>query len=761
MKMKPFTASFPVPSVLNKDECYPFDVECLKSSTWEDDPDTLFIIGYVDSGDISNGRLLTSSPAKDVFYTLIEESAKYYKRVTRKTAKVPNMAVINFNYHRNKHLKGIQKEVSIAASARRCRKLIAKLKPKRIVCFGKEACGAVLEDVSQGIHFGIPKTLTIKGHSSLFVGVPSYHNTIMRLDDDASEDDYDEAITYANMIGYISRCMATMYSGKMLFTSEVVPAYRQLTTVEEVDEYITSLEESDTPFAVDCETNQLTSYGLVLSMIQFATDSKEAVIIVIEHHDSPFSKEEQKLVLRRLRKLFLRQSMRNYIVGQNLSYDMRAMRQRLRIPVIHWLLWDIMAGEHALDENLRDLDTRLPGERTSKSYALHKICLRYGISWYMSAEFSKSQRHLIHEIDLTDEVLKYAAMDVQAPMALHDLQHFVASTIPHEGETYVDTFHNYVLYVLGNCTTHTMSTMEHRGIQLSRNMFKELMGPNSELKAKIKEIEDEFYGLESVTEANRRLLKDAGAPQAGLFGDLEDQVFNIRKQAHIQILFVDTLGIEDYEERKNGDAKVGKSFQAKHSTEFKEVELYGEWAKHKAILSTYIVGWDKQMMKNADCAKDYRIRPQYSYLLVTGRSNSFSPNLQNVVEHHKSAIFVKRTMKAPIGYLKMDADYSSHEVRCIDLDMYVDTETGRIQLKQLLDMENPPKAKSFCHDTQQVEYQPIGYRSKHTTDEDMYEFTYEGGSVKLTGNHPVWSVTRNAYIRVDQIQEGEEVIVDS
>ena len=43
----------------------------------------------------------------------------------------------------------------------------------------------------------------------------------------------------------------------------------------------------------------------------------------------------------------------------------------------------------------------------------------------------------------------------------------------------------------------------------------------------------------------------------------------------------------------------------------------------------------------------------------------------------------------------------------------------------------------------------------------MYKIEYEGGSISVTGNHPVWSVTRNAYIRADDIQEDEEIMVDA
>lgn len=663
MKLKPFSVSYPVPKGLDIKTCYPFEVDCLKSTTWEEDPDTLFIIGYVDSGDIKNGQLLTSSPSKEVFHVLVEQAIDHYNRVTGNNARLPNMAVINFNYHRNMHLKDTQLDVSMAASARRVRKLIDKLKPQKIVCFGKAAAGWILDDKAAGAHFGMIKQYKSEKHDCILIPVPSYHNTIMRLDEDASEDDYDQAITHANLIGFISRAMSSMVEGRMLITADVIPKYRYLKTYREVDEYLTELEGRTKPISVDIETNGLTSYGTHLSTIQFATSPKEGILIAIYHQDSPFSKADTKLVMRRLRKFFGRLKPKTYLIGQNIGYDLRILRNVLKLGVIHWMTWDTMGGEHVLDENLRDLDSKLPGESKPRNYALDKIALRYGIPWYTSAEFGKSQRHLICESPLDNDVSEYMAMDVQTTFAIHNLQHRVAASIPHGRGNYLETFHNYVLYVLGNCTTHTISTMEHRGIQISKKMFTHLVSKESKLDKRIREIENEFYELETVKKANRLLLDEMGAPSFGLFGDVTDWVFKINKEAHIQLLFLEVLGIEDYDKNKNGGAKVGKDFQSKHKGVHKEVELYGEYKKHKAVKSTYIIGWWKKLDANSDSEADFRIRPGYSYLLVTGRSNSFNPNLQNVPEHHSSAKFVKETMKAPIGYIKMDADYSSHEVR--------------------------------------------------------------------------------------------------
>ena len=78
----------------------------------------------------------------------------------------------------------------------------------------------------------------------------------------------------------------------------------------------------------------------------------------------------------------------------------------------------------------------------------------------------------------------------------------------------------------------------------------------------------------------------------------------------------------------------------------------------------------------------------------------------------------------------------------------------------------PEKLKKARADFQagnigEKELKEVGTQSVHETEEEMYKIEYEGGSISVTGNHPVWSVTRNAYIRADDIQEDEEIMVDA
>jgi len=96
---------------------------------------------------------------------------------------------------------------------------------------------------------------------------------------------------------------------------------------------------------------------------------------------------------------------------------------------------------------------------------------------------------------------------------------------------------------------------------------------------------------------------------------------------------------------------------------------------------------------------------------------------------------------------------------CFHPDTYVLTEAGQIRIQDLVRMDRPPQVLSYNTSSGILEYKPILAKSEHETAEDLYEIEYEGGTVRVTGNHRLWSATRSAYIRADEICPGEEVLV--
>lgn len=95
---------------------------------------------------------------------------------------------------------------------------------------------------------------------------------------------------------------------------------------------------------------------------------------------------------------------------------------------------------------------------------------------------------------------------------------------------------------------------------------------------------------------------------------------------------------------------------------------------------------------------------------------------------------------------------------CFHPDTYVLTEIGMIPIRELISLNNPPKVVSWNHALEKVELKEIIATSEHATNEDMFEIEYEGGTFRVTENHEVWSVTRNAYVKAKNLIEGEDIL---
>jgi hypothetical protein len=97
---------------------------------------------------------------------------------------------------------------------------------------------------------------------------------------------------------------------------------------------------------------------------------------------------------------------------------------------------------------------------------------------------------------------------------------------------------------------------------------------------------------------------------------------------------------------------------------------------------------------------------------------------------------------------------------CFDESTKVYCEKGIFPIREVV--ENPKdcgKVLSYNHQKSCVEYKEVEKTSCHETEEDMYEVEYEGGTIKLTGNHKLWCVNRNDYVRVDDLTTEDEVLL--
>ena len=159
--------------------------------------------------------------------------------------------------------------------------------------------------------------------------------------------------------------------------------------------------------------------------------------------------------------------------------------------------------------------------------------------------------------------------------------------------------------------------------------------------------------------------------------------------------------------------------------------------------------------------KDSPFTPkELKYVLKELRS-FFEYNNKNKYHIYANASFDLSVIRNNCGvrYYKNDVwDLFAAEF-CFHPDTFIDTEIGKIKIDDFIEMDNKPRVLSFNHNIGETEYKNVLFSSKHETKEEMYELEYEGGTIKVTGNHKIWSNTRNKYIRIDEIFEDEEVLI--
>lgn len=94
---------------------------------------------------------------------------------------------------------------------------------------------------------------------------------------------------------------------------------------------------------------------------------------------------------------------------------------------------------------------------------------------------------------------------------------------------------------------------------------------------------------------------------------------------------------------------------------------------------------------------------------------------------------------------------------CLSGDNYVSTECGP---KPIAEVQVGDLVYSFNHETAAVELQAVTMISHHETEESMFEIDYGDGVIRLTESHEVWSVTRQSYVKVRDLAEDEDILLE-
>lgn len=647
-----------VPTAFRSLKCRGFKLRIPTESSFKTAKDrVLVVIGRVPTDDLIAGRLLSTPQSKEVMAEVLAKARTWASNFGKPLR--ARYSFINYNYFKSYHLQGDAQATANKANRKRLLSYIKKVKPQLVIVFGDEAATSILGS-------DVEKVGNKRGWVHDFPVIPGLR-LVSTIEWDSllpkPKDSNRQKVDAINMIGYMSRNIASGLIRKHpLSLHAIKPRPFLVDTMEKFENLMEKLDKSRV-IAMDSETNDLTVLKNKLLMIQFAASTKRGYVLPVDHKDTPFTGKQIRKIKLRLRE-FLVQRIKDEgtdtrcLVTQNGGFDVRVLRECLKIPVVHWPLWDAMAGEFGLDENIDSLK-----QFETSPWGLAAILCSYNNDWYYTAPFSKSQRHTIADSELDENVLNYASMDVQSLIGIREAQIAQAALLDFEGKSYQDMYKRFMIYQMGN-NIHMMSSMNHRGNLMDRGYLIHIASKQGPLVKLINQVESDLYKMPSVKRVNAKLVADSGVPQKGLFGKVSAKwVFSLSVEDHKQALFIEELDLSPLKEGASGRASLDKFFQEEYK-DVPEVGLLRKRNKIQILRNTFAKGILKNMASDPDAIVDGRLRPQYGYTnVLTGRSNSYKPSLQQIPERSAEAKIIKRMFITEQGKLHIKLDYSSHEVR--------------------------------------------------------------------------------------------------
>lgn len=629
-------------------------VQLAKHKTNKSDKKILIVLDYMPTEDLSSGRILSGATGT-LLKRLEQVAVKYYGSEARLNDH--NWLALSFHAFKTAGESDAFREGAQKEFRKRLARVIVEYKPDVVLTFGPDPYKAIN---SEKIHkyngkmhhlFGVPIKTTIKAGaaSHRFKHVPSLSlNTLVNDQGKGSE---------MALAGYVARNMVNALDGKLRYSIPKRPEYTTVLvdTIPKFDKMLRLMAKSKY-VAIDTETENLNRRANRMLTVQFAASTKRAFVLPYLHKDSPFTAEELRYISKKLRKYFESKNNNQYQIYANATFDLTVLRNNLGIRYFKSSIWDLFAGEFALDENMKFLS----GVTGYYYYSLLNLSMQYGCTAYYEAEFGKENRKTIVTADLDDALLEYCSLDVVVPLHIMRVQMERAKDIGYE------KFESIVAEQISDML-HVFSTLEYNGAYTDIDYLFYLKTKDSPIRGEIQKIMDRFKETKGVKKANQILSKKKGVPSVGLWGKSEVDLFDIGKQDHQRLLFFDVLKLKPIQTGKAGHGKIDKKFQAKYA-DVEEVKLYTELQKAKKLFNSYVKSFIKNWGVDDDMRFDRRIRPHFKFLdVVTGRTSAQKPSLHQIPSRSELGKHIKRLFITEEGRVMIKVDYSAHEVRCWSL----------------------------------------------------------------------------------------------
>lgn len=569
-------------------------------------------------------------------------------------------AFINFHEFRVHDMDESMRRSAEADFTLRIEKFVKRFKPDVIIAMGADVARNMLDKDDLTKYFGrivkYPKNRKIK-----FIYTLGVWDFCPDVPPEKRKEEGKKLQSQASLSGILARHFEYAIRKKNLFTlSKADFEIEVVDSMKKFKRMMTALEAAP-HVAIDTETKSLARVTNTLLTIQFAIDDTKAWVLPFMHASAVWNEKQLGIIKRRLKKYFERGKSK-YHLFQNAKFDLTQLKVQLGLRHYCHDIYDVSGGEYALEENTKFLSDKQMKHLQTAGYKLDHICMRYGWNPYIGIGVDKSSRTGMSEMKL-DQFLRYAATDAIVLFRIRDAQ---LKRAKHEGWNR-KVFVRAVTVAL-SAMNHIFSEMEMTGHLTDTKYLISTLRPGGGLQKAIEELNFKFRDSKAARRVNKKLIRSRGAPKKVLFGGTPWE-FDITKPAHQIELFIEEMGLEPLAYGKSGKAQVGKAFIAKYGDPTKplhtpEVEWFGQLKKSSTIKSNFLVPFWRRLMTEDDMKADKRLRAFYNYLMIiTGRSGSSDPNLQNIPARGPLAKLVKRVFIPGYGNIYVKVDFSAHEVR--------------------------------------------------------------------------------------------------
>ncbi len=602
----------------------------------------LIILQTVDTVDLKSKELCSKPAVANAIRYAIGLAKRY-------NPELPNFsfAVVNWNNFRHLHLHGQARADAEQAFKSRMNVIIQKLQPTHILFSGD------LNLLYPTKYAAMKNGWVHNIDSRQVVSTLDFTRLLEKKG------------VLANLLGFWCRHLSNLLLGYLPHSlAEVKLRPYLVDTIEKFDRVMAEWEKAKV-VAADTETKNLSVLKNGIYTMQLAFDTKPDIGFVIPidhpHQGNPFNLSQRNYIKRALQEKF--KAGDKELVTFNGIFDLRVIRRALKLDIIYHRVWEIMAGEHLLDENISSM-----ASLGIKAGGLAAVFCSYGNDFYINEDtkFSKAERNTTGNVPPADEdFLKYAAMDVVSILHLRLAQQERSTYEVLNGKSYRPYFERHMRYQMSD-TVHQLSHLKDAGSLINKKYLRSLCAQDSVLVKAIAELQEEFKAFPEVQQANSELLAASGFKANSLFGKSAggQWIFSFTKMAHKLRLFIDVCKLKAVSQTPSGQDAIDKEFIEHYKDRNFLVAKFGEFQGASKLLSTYVRGWYKQLTRGIDSVEDDHLRSDYSFFNVdTGRLGAGNPNLQNIPTRGKLSKIIKEMFVTADGCLLIRYDYSAHEVR--------------------------------------------------------------------------------------------------